>query len=121
MCIILHIHSEGGSSLTEVMFNMLNAIVGAGIVGIPHIYTECGLFGGFMLIILFAIITIYSLRLLIKTAKQVNCHTYEELCQLCFGNYGYISVLMALFIFDFGALLTYLIIQIRIYTLGTMR
>ena len=50
-------------------------------------------------------------RLLIKTAKKARVGNYEDLCRKCFGWQGYVTVSMCMFLFDFGALLTYLIIM----------
>lgn len=46
-----------------------------------------------------------------KTAKYAKINTYEDLCEFCFGNIGFYLVSAAMFLFDFGAMLTYLIIM----------
>ena len=58
-------HEEGKSKLGEVMWNMLNSIIGAGIVGLPNVYKEAGLAGGIIAILFFAIVSTYTLRLLV--------------------------------------------------------
>ena len=64
-----HQQHLGDSPIRRVIFNMLNAIIGAGVVGLPYVYKTSGLFGGRLLMIFFAFISAYSLKLLIVSAK----------------------------------------------------
>ena len=61
---------ENKSGLLGCTANLINAIVGSGIVGIPFAIKEAGFVAGIVLVILCAILTEKSLRLLIATAKQ---------------------------------------------------
>lgn len=61
---------EHKSSILGCTANLVNAIVGSGIVGIPFAIKEAGFGAGIFLVILCAILTEKSLRLLIATAKQ---------------------------------------------------
>lgn len=61
---------EHKSGLLGCTANLVNAIVGSGIVGIPFAIKEAGFVAGILLVILCAILTEKSLRLLIATAKQ---------------------------------------------------
>ena len=61
---------ENKSGLVGCVANLMNAIVGSGIVGIPYAVQQAGFCAGIFLIILCAIITETSLRLLIATAKS---------------------------------------------------
>jgi sodium-coupled neutral amino acid transporter 11 len=61
---------ENKSTLLGCTANLINAIVGSGIVGIPFAVKEAGFGAGVVLIILCAILTEKSLRLLVATAKQ---------------------------------------------------
>eukprot|EP01083_Nonionella_stella_P181711 651843_1 len=101
---------RGESPIRRVIFNMLNSIIGAGVVGLPYVYSTAGLFGGLFLMVLFAFISAYSLKLLIISAKLCQQNNYEDLCEYLFGLKGYIFVSLTMFVFDFGATLSYLII-----------
>ena len=46
----------------------------------------------------------------IRVAKMTRIRNYEDLCQFCFGNWGYALVSISMLVFDFGAILSYLII-----------
>eukprot|EP01084_Bolivina_argentea_P078963 143302_1 len=100
----------GQSSMIRVLYNMLNALIGGGIVGIAYIYKSSGIIGGCLLMLLFAILCTYTLSLMVKCAKISNVHDYEKLCQYCFGINGYIIVCISLLLVDYGVMLTYLII-----------
>ena len=63
-----------------------------------------------MLVILFAMISGYSLNLMIQCAKWKGIKNYEDLCEYCFGNLGYYAVSLSMLVFDLGAMLSYLII-----------
>eukprot|EP01084_Bolivina_argentea_P185081 319186_1 len=100
----------GQSPIRRVIFNMLNSIIGAGVVGLPFVYSNAGLCGGLLLMILFAWISAYSLKLLVISAKLCQQRNYEDLCEYLFGYKGYLFVSVTMFVFDFGATLSYLII-----------
>lgn len=61
---------EHKSGLLGCSANLITAIVGSGIVGIPYAIQQAGFASGIFLILLCAILTDKSLRLLVATAKQ---------------------------------------------------
>lgn len=101
---------HGKSSIISVLGNFINVLVGAGILGMPFVFKISGITGGCFIIFSFGLMTIYTLSLLIKSAIKSNVFHYEKLCYYCFGDFGYIYVSLCLFILDYGACLTLLII-----------
>jgi len=101
---------EHKSTIIGASSNLINAIVGAGIAGIPYAILQCGLGAGFAMILLCALLTEKSLRLLISTAKHVNVPSYELLCESTFGYAGFIFISINMFIMAYGGMLSYLII-----------
>jgi sodium-coupled neutral amino acid transporter 11 len=75
------------SSLLGASSNLVNSIVGAGIIGIPYALRMSGLISGVALLVLVSVLTDKSLRLLIEQAsfhprlKNRNVHTFEELAR----------------------------------------
>ena len=63
--------AEHKAGLMGTGSNLVNAIVGCGIVGIPFAVQRAGFVAGIFLIVLVAIVTEKSLRLLVNTAKHV--------------------------------------------------
>merc|ERR1719204_1508078 len=100
----------GQSPMSRVLYNMLNALIGGGIVGLASIYKQCGIVGGCLLMLLFAILCTYTLSLLVQCAHLSRVADYEKLCEHCFGLPGYLCVCISLLLVDFGVMLSYLII-----------
>ena len=97
----------GKSPIGCALFNML---AGCGVVGLPVTYRYCGLTTGITMMIVVAILSVYTLRLQVQTGKKVKCQDYERLVSKCFGVYGYYFISFSILIFDIGACLTYTII-----------
>jgi solute carrier family 38 (sodium-coupled neutral amino acid transporter), member 11 len=102
--------TETKSSIVGCTANLMNAIVGAGIVGIPYAIQQAGFCAGIVLIVLVAALTDTSLRWLINTAKHVHVGSYETLAEAAFGINGFRFVAANMFVMAYGAMLTYLMI-----------
>jgi len=104
------VDKEAKSSLLGTTGNLVNAIVGAGIVGIAYAVREAGLVAGTFMVVLCAVLTEKSLRLLIETAKHVDVPSYEMLMEAAFGSVGFYAVSVCMFIMSYGAMVSYLIV-----------
>mmetsp|Transcript_13183 Transcript_13183/g.28605 ORF Transcript_13183/g.28605 Transcript_13183/m.28605 type:complete len:606 (+) Transcript_13183:60-1877(+) len=104
------------SNLFGASSNLVNSIVGAGIVGIPYAFMNAGIVGGFVLLGLVAFLTDRSLRVIVNLAtfhpalKNRNVLTFEALASYPFGRTGKIFILANMFIMAYGAMVAYLII-----------
>eukprot|EP00581_Thalassiosira_minuscula_P017170 CAMPEP_0183723222 /NCGR_PEP_ID=MMETSP0737-20130205/14878_1 /TAXON_ID=385413 /ORGANISM="Thalassiosira miniscula, Strain CCMP1093" /LENGTH=620 /DNA_ID=CAMNT_0025953479 /DNA_START=118 /DNA_END=1980 /DNA_ORIENTATION=+ len=104
------------SSILGASSNLVNSIVGAGIIGIPYALRMSGLWAGVLLLILVAVLTDKSLRLLIEQAsfhprlRHLPVHTFEDLASYPFGQWGSGFVLFNMFIMAYGAMVAYLLI-----------
>lgn len=71
------------SSILGASSNLVNSIVGAGIIGMPYALRMSGLWAGMLLLVLVAVLTDKSLRLLIEQAsfhpklRNLPVHTFE--------------------------------------------
>jgi solute carrier family 38 (sodium-coupled neutral amino acid transporter), member 11 len=101
---------EHKSSVLGTAANLVNAIIGCGIVGIPYAMAQCGIAAGVPLVLFVAVLTEKSLRLLIETAAYVQAGSYETLAESCFGRLGFRFVAMNMFITSYGAMVAYLMI-----------
>jgi len=101
---------EHKSTVFGASANLMNAIVGAGIVSIPYALKESGMVTGVLLVALCAFLTNKSLRLLVETAKHTNVPSYETLAEACFGSVGFLFVSINMFIMSYGAMISYLMI-----------
>ncbi len=101
---------EKKSSVLGTYANLVNTIVGAGIIGVPYAMNESGLVAGLALIIIVAFLTDKSLRMLIETGKHANVQSYETLLEAAFGKPGFVFISCNMFIMSFGAMIAYLLV-----------
>mmetsp|Transcript_247 Transcript_247/g.391 ORF Transcript_247/g.391 Transcript_247/m.391 type:complete len:680 (+) Transcript_247:108-2147(+) len=96
--------------------NLINSIVGAGIIGIPYALRQSGLVAGVILLILVSYLTDKSLRTIVglasfhPTLRSRNVRTFEDLASYPFGNLGSSFILLNMFILAYGAMVAYLLI-----------
>eukprot|EP00980_Cylindrotheca_fusiformis_P016803 scaffold5064_cov121-Cylindrotheca_fusiformis.AAC.17 len=101
---------EHKSTIAGCSANVINAIVGAGIVGLPYAVMKAGFVSGVALILFCGIMTDKSLRLLIETAKHAHVPSYETVAEAAFGRPGFLFVAINMFVMSYGAMLSYLMI-----------
>lgn len=72
---------------------------------------QTGILAGIILIIIVAILTDKSLRMLIETGKHAEVQSYEMLMEAVFGGRsGFVFISVNMFIMSFGAMVCYLLI-----------
>lgn len=104
------VEPEHKSNLIGCTANLITAIVGAGIIGIPYAMKETGLVAGWFLILLSGLLGSKSLRLLVETAKHVDAVSYEILCETVYGKTGWILCNLMMFCMSFGPMVSYLML-----------
>jgi sodium-coupled neutral amino acid transporter 11 len=96
--------------------NLVNSIVGAGIIGIPYALKQSGLVAGILLLILVAYLTDKSLKIIVGLAsfhpqlKFRDVRTFEDLASYPFGKIGSNFILINMFVMAYGAMVAYLLI-----------
>eukprot|EP00939_MAST-03C_sp_MAST-3C-sp1_P001359 g1359.t1 len=105
------ISTGGKSGRLSVTMNFVNSVVGSGIIGLPYVFRIAGFYMGFILLAAGCLLTDYSVRLLVRTGMIHGQRNYEDLCHYALGTPGTVLVSVAMLIFDFGAMLSYLIIM----------
>lgn len=75
----------GTASMASTIFNFVNTVVGSGIIGLPYGLNQAGLFLGVFELILFAILTDYSISLLVQAGMKSGHAGYQALCRHTFG------------------------------------
>eukprot|EP00548_Thalassiothrix_antarctica_P008712 CAMPEP_0194153596 /NCGR_PEP_ID=MMETSP0152-20130528/56984_1 /TAXON_ID=1049557 /ORGANISM="Thalassiothrix antarctica, Strain L6-D1" /LENGTH=479 /DNA_ID=CAMNT_0038858993 /DNA_START=43 /DNA_END=1479 /DNA_ORIENTATION=- len=104
------------SSVFGASINLVNSIVGAGIIGIPYAFRQTGLVSGVMLLGVVGYMTDKSLRLILDVAyfhhrlKPQKVTNFEDLMSYPFGNSGSLFVLINMLILAYGAMVSYLLI-----------
>lgn len=100
----------GSSSVRGAVSNFVNSIIGAGIIGLPYAVREAGIITGIALLVAIAAMTAYSARLIIRLGVAANKIDYEALCEHAFGTKGFYTIMAAMFLFAWGAMIGYLVI-----------
>lgn len=98
------------ASLNHIGLNYINSILGSGIVGIPYALNKAGFGFGLFLLIALAIVTDYSLSLLVKSAHLAGVTSYQDLVHVAFGRPGFYLLTLLQFIYPFIAMISYNVI-----------
>ncbi|XP_063789686.1 putative sodium-coupled neutral amino acid transporter 11 [Pseudophryne corroboree] len=91
-------------------FNLINAILGTGMIGLPYSMKLAGLPLGLLLLVGVAYVTDYSMILLIKAGAMSGTSTYQSLVSRTFGVPGYLTVSALQLLYPFAAMVSYNII-----------
>ncbi|XP_068103487.1 putative sodium-coupled neutral amino acid transporter 11 [Hyperolius riggenbachi] len=90
--------------------NLINAILGTGMIGLPYSMKLAGLPLGLLLLFGVAYITDYSMILLIKCGAMSGTSSYQSLVSRTFGYPGYLILSALQFLYPFAAMVSYNII-----------
>ncbi|KAK2898601.1 hypothetical protein Q8A67_010019 [Cirrhinus molitorella] len=92
------------------IFNLSNAIIGSGILGLAYAMANTGIILFVVLLIFIAILSAYSIHLLLKSAGVVGIRAYEQLGYRAFGQPGKILAACTITLQSIGAMSSYLFI-----------
>lgn len=79
----------GTRHVIEVAFNLVNATVGAGIMGLPFAVSRAGFFTGVASSIWVAVLSQLGLYMLILAGKRVGIYKFAVLVEHVMGRFGY--------------------------------
>ncbi|XP_075048755.1 solute carrier family 38 member 6 [Mixophyes fleayi] len=102
--------SSPGASFGFSVFNLMNAIMGSGILGLSYAMANTGIIGFSILLLIVAILAAYSIHLLLRLCIQTAVMSYEDLGLVAFGSIGKILVASTILIQNIGAMSSYLFI-----------
>ncbi|XP_067832265.1 sodium-coupled neutral amino acid transporter 3-like [Heptranchias perlo] len=101
---------EGKTSFGMSVFNLSNAIMGSGILGLSYAMSNTGIVLFVILLICIAMLSAYSIHLLLKSAGFVGIRAYEQLGHKAFGQPGKIVAGVIITLHNIGAMSSYLYI-----------
>ncbi|KAI9515656.1 hypothetical protein NQZ68_023306 [Dissostichus eleginoides] len=101
---------EGKTSFGMSIFNLSNAIMGSGILGLAFAMSNTGIILFLMLLVSIALLSAYSIHLLLKSAGVVGIRAYEQLGNRAFGTPGKILAGCIISVHNIGAMSSYLFI-----------
>lgn len=100
----------GTTSLGMSVFNLSNAIMGSGILGLAFALANTGILLFLILLSSVTLLSIYSINLLLICSKETGCMVYEKLGEQVFGTTGKLVIFGATSLQNTGAMLSYLFI-----------
>lgn len=95
-------------SLAATMFSTGATAVGGGILGLPSAFLESGAVIGCMWVVLIAMTTAYSLRLLAIASEITGKRSYEHLAKELLGKNGTYLISFLRFVNCFGSMIAYI-------------
>uniref|UniRef100_A0AAR2KAJ6 Amino acid transporter transmembrane domain-containing protein n=1 Tax=Pygocentrus nattereri TaxID=42514 RepID=A0AAR2KAJ6_PYGNA len=101
---------EGKTSFGMSVFNLSNAIMGSGILGLAYAMSNTGIVLFLFLLTCIAILSSYSVHLLLRSAGVVGIRAYEQLGNRAFGHPGKILAAVVITMHNIGAMSSYLFI-----------
>ncbi|KAK7904373.1 hypothetical protein WMY93_016980 [Mugilogobius chulae] len=103
--------SQGrGASFASSVFNLMNAIMGSGILGLAYAMANTGIVGFCLLLVVVSSLASYSVHLLLKLCDQTGINSYESLGERALKKPGKVLVGCAVLIQNIGAMSSYLFI-----------
>ncbi|XP_056429963.1 sodium-coupled neutral amino acid symporter 2 [Hyla sarda] len=100
----------GTTSFGMSVFNLSNAIVGSGILGLSYAMANTGIALFMILLTFVSIFSLYSIHLLLKTANEGGSLLYEQLGFKAFGICGKLAASGSVTMQNIGAMSSYLYI-----------
>uniref|UniRef100_A0A8C5NA87 Sodium-coupled neutral amino acid transporter 3-like n=1 Tax=Gouania willdenowi TaxID=441366 RepID=A0A8C5NA87_GOUWI len=107
MCLL---QFEGKTSFGMSVFNLGNAIMGSGILGLAYAMANTGVILFLILLTVVAVLSSYSIHLLLKCSGIVGIRAYEQLGYRAFGTPGKMAAGIAITLQNIGAMSSYLYI-----------
>ncbi|CAD6969154.1 unnamed protein product, partial [Tilletia controversa] len=98
------------AGVLDSTWNMANSILGAGVVGLPLAMRESGFVAGLVLLVGLALLTDWTIRLIVLNAKLSGAPTYIEIMERCFGRTGKAAVSVMQFAFAFGGMCAFCVV-----------
>ncbi|XP_032361648.1 sodium-coupled neutral amino acid transporter 4 [Etheostoma spectabile] len=103
-------YHPGHTSFGMSVFNLSNAIMGSGILGLSYAMANTGIVLFTILLIAVAVLSLYSVHLLLMTAKEGGSLIYEKLGERAFGWPGKMAAFGSIILQNIGAMSSYLFI-----------
>ncbi|XP_062299981.1 sodium-coupled neutral amino acid transporter 4 [Scomber scombrus] len=103
-------YHPGHASFGMSVFNLSNAIMGSGILGLSYAMANTGIVLFTILLVGVAILSLYSVHLLLMTAKEGGSLIYEKLGERAFGWPGKFAAFVSIIMQNIGAMSSYLFI-----------
>eukprot|EP00050_Salpingoeca_kvevrii_P019307 m.84564 g.84564 ORF g.84564 m.84564 type:complete len:653 (-) comp8350_c0_seq1:111-2069(-) len=92
------------------LFNLMNSIVGAGILGLASYFSDTGYILGTILMMAQCLLQLYTAGLLTRVARAENADSYGKCAEVILGMRGAIATQFIVSINSLGALIAYVVL-----------
>lgn len=100
-----------GTLLLRMSFmNMANSILGAGVIGQPYAFRQCGVLGGVVALALLTFLVDWTLQLVVVNGKLLGQKLYTATVTHCFGTPGRWTILVVQGLFAYGGTMAFCVI-----------
>lgn len=98
------------------LFNLLNCMLGAGILSIPSTFNDSGIVISFIIMTAVAIITHYATVITLTLQHKTGSNGFDDLAMMILGKIGSWSLSIMIIVFNIGANLAYLVLGVDFIT-----
>lgn len=105
-------HGGIGSSV----FNFTAGTVGAGFLALPQAFALCGYLQGTVLLVVFGLLTVYSVRLLGMAERRTGLCSFEDLSRHLLGGWWDRFTTFVMISFNWGTCVAYVIALIKVFS-----
>lgn len=102
--------SKRGGTVFGTLFNLINTIVGAGLLALPLAVKSSGLVVGIILLVVVVGMSIYSLFLLLKASEITGQYSYKDVAVAAYGKWSGYLFEFFVFIMSFGVCTAYFVL-----------
>ena len=99
---------DGRTSTNQSAINLVNCILGAGVLGYPYCFKACGLVLGTALMLLSLVACRFSYQLLLYCSQLSSRKTFEELAEQTVGKAGKQLLELCIAALNLGSIIAYL-------------
>jgi len=92
------------------VFNLMNAILGSGILGLSYAMAQLGIVGFFIICSAVALLAFFAIHLLLKLCAQTGVKSYERLGFRAYGTAGKFAAAGCILLQNIGAMSSYMFI-----------
>ncbi|KAJ2449971.1 hypothetical protein GGF42_004616 [Coemansia sp. RSA 2424] len=100
----------GTNSVSGAAFNVLNSIIGSGIIGLPYALNNAGMATGLAMLVVVGLVSQFANYTLVLTGKRLDALHYSEVAHMALGTLGYQALSASVIVSLVGVVTTYLII-----------
>ena len=92
----------------SAIFSLVSTILGGGVLSLPFAFSKTGVIGGPLILICCAVLSDYSLKLLLLAARYGSAvETFEEVAKKAYGRKAQISTVLLLFVLTWMCCVAY--------------